>query len=270
MFNKISSLEEYIKKVREICEDFGADATIHPWFRGQANSEWPLIPRLYREGKKNTAEREMVRDFMLRGSTFLENTPPNSLEWLFVMQHYGVPTRLLDWTESHLAALFFAVQNEDSSCDGIVWVLHPWILNENIRSDLGRTIPTSSHRALGDYTLIKNSYKRNVEAEVPLAIRPLRNTPRIIAQRGMFTIHGRDPSSLQNHIKVLDLPDKKILQNLVIRQESKSQLKKDLFLAGISYSSLFPDLDGLSREISYMYSDNYYNLNQRMVSEPIN
>jgi hypothetical protein len=58
--------------------------------------------------------------------------PQNSWEWYFLMQHSGAPTRLLDWTEGALIALYFAVRNKLDATDAAVWVLDPWSLNEHV------------------------------------------------------------------------------------------------------------------------------------------
>ncbi len=126
----IADLCGYILEVQRICQDWDiSSTTVDPWFRGQGSSSWDLRPSLYRKKENYKLEREMVRDFKLRAATLLEFEPSNDLEWLFVMQHYGLPTRLLDWTESYLCALYFATVDYASKKDAAVWILDPWSLN---------------------------------------------------------------------------------------------------------------------------------------------
>lgn len=118
------------------------------WFRGHSRSCFNLEPTLFREkvykelvckDNKNKncidgsrvlsyyTETSMLKHFMLRTNTSnLKND--STLDWLCLMQHHGIPTRLLDWTESILIALYFAVK-EKNDCDGYIFALNAARLN---------------------------------------------------------------------------------------------------------------------------------------------
>jgi hypothetical protein len=186
------------------------------------------------------------------------------------MQHYGISTRLLDWTESHLTALYFAVLNYKQKSNAAVWVLDGWSLNEN---SLGiQSIPTSDSPRLIPYCIQNdNEFNRNVEGDSPVAVRPSRSTPRIIAQKGTFTIHGKNIKSLDDIAGELnkqsvygrDLPFqiKVGLDKIVIRANYKKRILQNLMQAGISHSVLFPELEGLAKEINFRYSNEYMRAN---------
>src|SRR5260370_33600903 len=116
--NAISSVSEAIEAIQrlETFED-PYEGHIRHWFRGQAKEKWPLIPKLHRIFNKSDeetildAEKQMVRDFRLMSYSIRDGREtPEDL--YFLQQHYGVPTRLLDWTTNPLVALFFACQSE--------------------------------------------------------------------------------------------------------------------------------------------------------------
>ena len=107
------------------------------WFRGQGNAQWTVQAALWREGgprRPFTAadERNFTHRFRTRAAIRYPNTPAyeDHAAWLSLMQHYGLPTRLLDWSRSPLVAAYFASQaylraDKDSVPDVAIWVLSP-------------------------------------------------------------------------------------------------------------------------------------------------
>ncbi len=98
------------------------------WFRGQAKAPWGLKPSLARIPGGLTVEQVLVKRFKQNAFLLLSSRPQTESEWLFVMQHHGVPTRLLDWTESPLVGIYFAV-NAYPRSTGACWALLPLELN---------------------------------------------------------------------------------------------------------------------------------------------
>jgi hypothetical protein len=95
---------------------------------------------------------------------------------------------------------------------------------------------------------------REVEGTAPVAVRPIRSTPRIVAQRGVFTIHGKEVVTLN---QVARTKTEIKLEKIVVAGGSKPRLKKELLLAGTCHSTVFPELEGLAPEIQYRYSPAY-------------
>jgi hypothetical protein len=261
---KINSLEKYVIEINEIITKWRlCNSTTHTWFRGQDDKIWKLVPKIYRNvGFDFILEREYFRDFKLLANNYLDKLPLDDFEWMFIMQHYGMPTRLLDWTESHLVALFFVVENYKNSKDGAVWILDPWSLNEATMGEF--TVPVHNHRFLNDYVLPPPmNVEREVRGYYPVCIRPKKSTSRILAQKGCFSIHGNIQIGIDEITSMFNKSENQIkkirLKKIIIDGRSKLKILKQLFISGITHSVIFPDLDGLSKEISLRYSEDYMN-----------
>lgn len=250
--DRVASLQDYVRLVTWIHRELWAlDRTsITAWFRGQRDFHWPLVPGMYRPPVDASAEREMHRDFRLRAVEFLSAPPSHDLTWQFLMQHHGLPTRLLDWSENHLCALYFAVADLDPAVDGSVWALQPWTLNQLV-ADL-RSVPLADNALLKGHLLGNpTAMRRAVSAKLPLAIRPSHVSRRITAQQGVFTIHGNRVDGFSEAFRT---GSEDGLVRIRIPGPAKVVLARQLRAAGVSRAALFPDLDGLAGDVRDKYS----------------
>jgi hypothetical protein len=254
---QIDSVAEFISVTEKIIRKLHLrTSTIQPWYRGQENHGWSLKPSLYRPDTKidSVLERELIRDFRIKCGDFITNRPQSDIDWLFLAQHHGLPTRLLDWSESPLVALFFATA-EFQGADGQIWVLNPWSFNQ---LSLGErlTIPTTDGDDFKNYVIDISSQeiRRQVSAEYPLAIRAFYNFRRSSSQAAAFTIHGK---LVQGIDKMRRYKNKEFLFSLRIKAEKKKVLRQELYRLGIHDWSLFQNLDGLARSLMFRYSRRY-------------
>lgn len=194
-------------------------------YRGMKSREFPLIPKIGRitppdsVGSREKNEHDILRLFKERAFQYLDFTPTSDWDWLALGQQYGLPTRLLDWTDNPLVACFFAVE-EASENDSVIYAYQ----NEEYIS-VERHPDPFKYRQVGKFI-------------------PQHITPRITTQGGLFTIHP-DP------YEPFESDD---MEKIIIPKEIRFELKRTLNKYGVNKFSLFPSLDGLAAYIEWLQS----------------
>jgi len=249
---KVSSIENLISSIKK---DYGEWKTkTFPWFRGEPlNTEWPLLPKLFRPKEDGTTHREnrLLQNFRLKAPTLGNlKTPPrdgHTDQWLFLAQHVGLPTRLLDWSEGLLIALHFALLEKEP----VLWMLNPMELNrKTVKDDFDDNVYPLSWVPgpnIGNWNFQRAWGDKKQGTDLPVAIPPTHIFPRMSAQKSCFTIHGKQEQSLS------ELVGPVILKKYIIDIASIQEMKRDLRIMGFSDSALFPDLDGLARDLSEIF-----------------
>lgn len=202
-------------------------------FRGQREFDWDLIPKIDRTEFKNYRvfrapiwrrekhERRLLIDFQKGARPHVAVDPTNWWEWLAIAQHHGLGTRLLDWTANPLAALFFAVESQESHGDSAVWCYHhegkSWMSEEN-----------------------RDPFQiREVTSFWPPHV-----TPRITVQAGCFTAHPEPPAPDDDHWR----GDRVRIR---ITKGARHNLRRALAKVGVTKAALFPDLEGIAATTNY-------------------
>jgi len=244
------------EQIIEIGTTFGMN-----WFRGHSKVYGNLTPSIFRQEYWNNivlsakAEPEVYyySEFIRKAPSITEKLPEsnNYLEWLFLMQHHGLPTRLLDWTENILIATFFTVINHVNE-DGELWTFLPWKLNE-FHGFWGLPYPNNKIlKFLSSEMFHSNPQKFSEELEleteptVPMAILPALKHPRMTAQQSCFTIHPKPGKGLPLQEII---SENNMLTRFIIPKKLKKDFKIKLSYLGVNHSTLFPDLVGLALSI---------------------
>lgn len=208
------------------------------WYRGHANHEWSLVPTLLRRTEGASREQLLFREYRRSADRFHERRN-TGWETLVDMQHYGVPTRLLDWSEALGVAVAFAILRQyRTRGHAAIFVLDPKALNQ-----LSGLDDIKSVHGDGDFDYQSVYWHRKpFAAQYPIALEAPFQNPRILAQRGVFTIHGTNPGCLQAQcsgaVCRVVLPD-------VANEAAREFLKH----SNLTEYSIYPDIFGMANHI---------------------
>ena len=213
----IQSFEDFHKRIQAY--DRNKDI-----YRGVRKRDYELKPKIGRvrfPPRKNRKEEEklMLQLFEERAMPYFDLTLKDEWERIAVAQHFGLPTRLLDWTRNPLVAAFFAVEQEYKG-DSAIYVLKGYNI---ISTEETMHMSPLEPGKVGKYA-------------------PPHITERIVAQASIFTIHPEPEIAFLS-----DSVDK-----LIIPHSLRRELKKILDTYGINRAALFPGLDGLASHITWL------------------
>lgn len=271
----INNLQEYITEIERIYTE--TKSKKHLFFRGHPDKEgYKLIPSVLRK-EEGFKEREILLDFK-------QYAPRHQVDYSYLteidkmlvyMQHYKLPTRLLDWTVAPLNALYFACSKEvekrerdpetgemvNTLADAEVIVLHSFEYWKKIVRENKRKHPEIHQIHITARALLAAEWKFDQIAErinkqydypdlepndiyEPFAFVASFANDRILHQRGVFTIHGTDHRPLEEFEAARD-----VLFRITIPANQKSHIIKQLNMLYINDYSIYPDFEGMGNSI---------------------
>jgi hypothetical protein len=284
VINRVESLGDFIKHVSDLRKAWGLPKHKELWFRGESKDYGNTIlrPELYRPAIAGGIELPLkpisklldiendLHDEFQHNAVEHEKESEEDWDWdsYFLMQHHEGPTRLLDWSDGALIALHFALRNKrDDNKDARVYVLEAYRLVEQLKllpdakiAEEAWKVYVKEHPNDGlDEEEWSDSYlpaSEEVLAQInvprpPLVLEFPHITRRIAAQRSRFIVFGTEPNWLSDEFKKTE----STIKLITIAAESRSQIRQELRDCGVTESVIYPDLDGLGREMKQLWED---------------
>lgn len=233
----MSAWNDFLAQVRQAENELGNP--VEPWYRGHSNHAWRLTPSLPREPNWEIKEKELFFEFTKTAARLFDKRA-NDWETLFDMQHYWIPTRLLDWTTVMGVAIAFILHSDYADTeDSALFVLDPIALNRLSGRDNIIAVPEDK---TFDYKTIYWE-KRPVQIEKPLAIRPSQVSDRLRAQKGTFTVFGTEGASFE-------VAAANCFRKVILPSTAKKEAREFLKWANLDEYTIYPDIVGMARHIN--------------------
>ena len=230
----MSDWSNFLERVSSAKTDLGNPDTV--WYRGHTNNQYYLLSSLLRY--ENGIEKEQyLFDTFKKFSNRIFERRRSDWETLFEMQHYGVPTRLLDWSETFGIALFFACgPYYRAGFDAALYLLNPVELNK--QSGISDVYRIPDDEGEFDY---KGVYwhKRPFAPQAPISVEPHFINDRMKAQRGMFTVDDDSIESIEERFP-------RAVRKVTLPSAAISDAQDFLNLANLNPLTVYPDQAGLS------------------------
>lgn len=260
-------------------------------YRGLSDKNYELLPGIFRkqvdtiddckiENERYRSwgkEIEILKSFIHEASSIISMPSDNIGQWAEYAQHYGAPTRFLDWSKNPLVALYFCVRDNNDK-DGSVWLLHA----KNYHNYMVKEIKNQND--LGFYTrhmIVKGLIEGYSHYELPILYTPYYVDARMSAQSSYFMVWGTREEALEKMLVSDDLkmrlPEKDIGERaygnheiealtfrFFIHASDKQMILHELDTVGINEKTLFPGLDGIGRYVERKYRFDYNELLNNM------
>ena len=255
-----TTLDEAFVVASRIAKNWGdsfSDPTLDVWFRG-ANNNYDLLPSAH--WKTKIDEYSSFAPFVQLVRNISNTSGFTKWDYYCLARHHGIPTRLLDWSEGLLQALFFAFDGWDGSGTPCVWILRPDIVNQQsvgldaiiTPSDLigtGRGATLWLPELSQSSTTVDGKRWTN---EKPIAVFPSRSNQRIIGQLGTFTVHGTDARPL--NVILCEQPDSDtFLARIDYKGLDPVVTRRTLHYLGLRQCVMYPDADHIVKDIGYLF-----------------
>lgn len=257
-----SKWQEIISEVQVMQDEAKKSASLL-WYRGQRLAEWPVKSSLHRRIENDLRDvnqcpseldkvaimrevnKTLFQRFRARSWYLLDQQERSDWGIVFSMQHHGIPTRLLDWTESFACAVYFAHAGRNPCDDAAIYVLDPQALNKEIVGEAG-LVALGGNEAIGRIQtfpyhpgFFSNSNIANLST---ISVAPILSNPRMRAQRCAFTLSG-------DSFLPMEVQYEKYVRKITLPANTYEDSQRFLDLVGVGHFGYYPDFEGLRREL---------------------
>lgn len=288
---EIHSVQELIDTIEKLESNYTYSLSIAPnaifggikysphfIYRGHSDHErYKLLPGVLREKSSvsgttteySQLEYNILSDFISEACRYIKDVPRSDIpSWLEIAQHFGVPTRLLDFTQNPLVALYFACIDK-KDVDGSIWIINEPTYNKILFQKNFLTLSSDSEQMVTKIVLdeIVNAFYSpyNIPDRIlfPWIYKPNYREERMNMQSSIFMIWGANRGTLTSFVQdkhymtaddnVINEADG-ILCYIRIPADCKENILYQLNLCGINQKFVYPGLDGVGRFINAKYS----------------
>lgn len=238
----VRSVADLIHHIQELRDHVDQEL----WFRGHSSIDYVVAPSIWR-GYTRIDERNFSNRFRARAAIRYANSPEyqNYAGWLSLMQHYGLPTRLLDWSRSPLIAVYFALERylegSITAEDARIWILKPFKLNHS--EGFEKITPAIDAYMCSEMLRPAFSNWNTVENEKVIAVMSTETDLRMFVQQGCFTIHSR-----MDGLETMDCSSE-FISSITVPKSSVLRLADEIRVCGIRKGDIYPDLANLALDL---------------------
>ena len=271
--SKVGAISTFLQRLEQIARTKGTVL----YFRGHSKHSYRMEPSIYRNTGWISNEATMLKELMLRCPNDFSGGL-STFQCLVKMQHYSLPTRLLDVTSNPLVALYFACTTHDKDDEDGEVVVVSFNVEKEVKyydSDTVSVLANVSRRP-GDFSVpaIADIKLFNEQEEIKLllhdirqdkphfepairpgdlgrviCVKPMLDNPRIIKQEGAFLLFGVEGGKS----KAATLEDRSVIEKITINREKKKEIATRLEALGISRATMFPEIEQVANHIKDSY-----------------
>ncbi len=287
----VHSLPEYLATINELSQNYTYTTPVSPnpllrqktytphfIYRGHSNSQYKLLPGIFRWNdlpngasisSYSRLEFNILSDFISEACRFIKDVHVEDISaWLEIAQHFGVPTRLLDFTENPLVALYFACIGSLNE-DACVWIINEPVYNKKFFGEDCLALAIHSKQTISKVVadeIVYQDFQQHVGnpnyIQFPWIYKPHYREERMHLQESIFMLWGANPHPLTENVLQQEYMSTGLIRNsevglicsVEIPAASKKELLNDLNTCGINEKFIYPGLDGVGKYINKKYS----------------